>query len=77
MGRKGSADRDVVVQSSGMSSGAAGHAARTRSDAVERFELTLVAEQGRYAEALRRMAEVVQEEFARFASPPTSASGRS
>jgi hypothetical protein len=36
----------------------------------DRFERALVAEQGRYAEAVRRIAELVREEFSHFASPP-------
>jgi hypothetical protein len=41
-----------------------------REESTERFEWALAAEQGRYAEAMRRMAEVVREEFSSFSSPP-------
>jgi hypothetical protein len=37
---------------------------------TERFELTLAAQQGRYAEAVRRIAELVRQEFSEFSSPP-------
>lgn len=40
------------------------------SRSSERFEWTLAAEQGRYAEALRRIAEIVRDEFSEFATPP-------
>jgi hypothetical protein len=36
----------------------------------EQFEWTLAAEQGRYAEAVRRIADLVREEFSHFATPP-------
>ncbi len=40
------------------------------SGSSERFEWTLAAEQGRYAEAVRRIAEVVRDEFSEFSTPP-------
>ena len=41
-----------------------------REKSTERFEWALAAEQGRYAEAIRRIAEMVSEEFSSFSSPP-------
>jgi hypothetical protein len=37
---------------------------------AERFEWTLAAQQGRYAEAVRGIAELIREEFSEFSSPP-------
>jgi hypothetical protein len=39
----------------------------------ERFEWALLAEQGRYAEAVRDISKALQDEFSRFPAPPDPA----